>query len=147
MRSKDPRSIVIGNTHPATIQGVEHRVGETATECGLDMALSEHVDRASDPEAREAFGADRNGLVLIDERDRALLEGARDGSCFAVIESFCRRTADEAREVAHAGGAKLGVLDQLLLDQHGKSVGVSAARPSTDLKLQRDLLDDDTPVG
>ena len=49
------------------IEGVGDRVGEATTECRLNMALSEHVYRASDGEVREAFGTDPNGLALIDE--------------------------------------------------------------------------------
>ena len=111
--------MLVWDTHATTIQSVEDGGGETTTERSLDVVLSQHVHCASDGEAREAFGADPNGLALIDEGDRSPLDGAGDGCGFTVIESLGRGPADKAREMGHAHASESGMLDELLLNEHG----------------------------
>ena len=129
------------------VQGVEHRAGETTSEFFLNLALSEHVYRAPDGEVREVLGADPNGLAVIDESDRRLFDGVGDGCRFTVIESLGGRAADKGGEARRTDITELNLVDEALLDQQIKSVGVSSARPSTELKLQRDILDDNTSIG
>ena len=139
--------MLVGDTHATTIQSIEDGVGQTRTERSLDVVLSQHVHCASDGEVREAFGADPNGFALIDEGNRGSLDGAGDGCGFTVIEGLGCRAGDERREVRSAGLPESRVLDEVLLDQHGQSVGISAARLSADLKFQQDIFDDQTAVG
>ncbi len=81
---------MVGYTHATMVQGIEDGVGETTTECCLNVALSEQVYGASDGEVREAFGADPNGLSVIDQGKRGPLDGAGDGGGFAVIDGLGR---------------------------------------------------------
>ena len=94
-------------------------IGQTRTERSLDVVLSQHVHCASDGEVREAFGADPNGLALIDEGDHAPLDGASDGCSFTVVESLGCGPADKAREMGHAHAFESGMLDEMLLNEHG----------------------------
>ncbi len=111
--------MLVGDPHATTIQSIEDGVGQTRPERSLDVVLSQHVHRASDGEVREAFGADPNGLALVDEGDRAPVDGAGDGCGFTVIESLGCRPADKAREMGHAPATESGTLDEMLLYEHG----------------------------
>ena len=111
--------MLVGDTHATTIQSVEDGVGQTRTERSLDVVLSQHVHCASEGEVREAFGADPNGLALVDEGDRAPLDGTGDGCGFTVIESLGCGPADKARKMGHAHASESGLLDEMLLNEHG----------------------------
>ena len=139
--------MVVGNPHAATIQGVEHGIGETVAERGLDVSLSEHVYRAPDAEAREARGAQPIGLALVDEGHGVPFDGAGDGCGLAVIEGLGCGSGDEVREMDQTHFFELGMLDEVLLDQYREGVSIRVTGSTTGLKLQRDLFDNDTAVG
>ena len=79
----------------------------------LDVSLSEHVYRAPDAEAREAFGADSTGIALVDEGDGAPFDGTGDGCGFAVIEGLGCRSGDEVRGMDRTHLSELGMLDEV----------------------------------
>lgn len=131
--------------------------GEEPTERQVQQAATTLLKQAAEPIATRPVlrhllqDIKRQMEQLIDDIsvDELIEAGASEEAkqkAKALVDSFERFIADnrdeidadEVREMNQTSFSELGMLDEVLLDQHCKGISIGA----TDLKLQRDMLDD-----